>query len=63
MEKKYYPLIDDIAPLGFEEVMIDVGWWQGNEPDSNRATWPSGMKRAADYSHAKGLRFGESLVR
>ena len=26
-EKKYYPLIDDIAPLGFEEVVIDIGWW------------------------------------
>jgi hypothetical protein len=58
VEKKYYPLVDDIAPLGFEEVMIDVGWWQGNEPDSDRADWPSGMRRAADYAHAKGLRFG-----
>jgi hypothetical protein len=58
VEKKYYPLIDDIAPLGFEEVMIDVGWWQGNQPDSDRAGWPSGMKRAADYAHRKGLRFG-----
>ena len=58
VEKKYYPLIDDIAPLGFEEVMIDVGWWQGNGPDSNQATWPSGMKRAADFAHLKGLRFG-----
>ncbi|MCR4412288.1 MAG: alpha-galactosidase, partial [Thermoguttaceae bacterium] len=58
VEKKYYPLLDDIAPLGFEEVMIDVGWWQGNEPDPDRVDWPSGMKRAADYAHAKGLRFG-----
>ncbi len=58
VEKKFYPLIDDIAPLGFEEVMIDVGWWQGNEPDSDQADWPSGMKKAADYAHEKGLRFG-----
>jgi hypothetical protein len=58
VEKKYYPLIDDIAPLGFEEVMIDVGWWQGNEPDSDQADWPSGMRKAADYAHQKGLRFG-----
>jgi alpha-galactosidase len=58
VEKKYYPLVDDIAPLGFEEVMIDVGWWQGNEPDSDQADWPSGMKRATDYAHQKGLRFG-----
>ena len=58
VEKKYDPLIDDIAPLGFEEVMIDVGWWQGSEPDSDRADWPSGKKRAADYAHVKGLRDG-----
>jgi len=58
VEKKFYPLIDDIAPLGFEEVMIDVGWWQGDEPDSDQTDWPSGMKKAADYAHEKGMRFG-----
>ena len=58
VEKKFYPLIDDIAPLGFEEVMIDVGWWQKGEPDPDQADWPSGMKKAADYAHKKGLRFG-----
>jgi hypothetical protein len=58
VEKKFYPLVDDIAPLGFEEVMIDVGWWQGDEPDSDQADWPSGMAKAADYAHEKGLRFG-----
>ncbi len=58
VEMKYYPLIDDIAPLGFEEVMIDVGWWQENEPDSDAVDWPSGMGKAADYAHRKGLRFG-----
>ena len=58
VESGYYPLIDDIAPLGFEEVMIDVGWWQGGEPDSDQADWPSGMAKAAEYAHAKGLRFG-----
>ncbi len=58
IEKKYYPFIDDIVPLGFEEVMIDVGWWQGGEPDSDQADWPSGMHKAADYAHAKGMRFG-----
>lgn len=58
VEKKYYPLIDDIAPLGFEEVMIDVAWWQGGEPDSDQTDWSSGMRKAADYAHEKGLRFG-----
>ena len=27
VESKYYPLVDDIAPLGFEDIVIDVGWW------------------------------------
>ena len=58
VESKYYPLIDDIAPLGFEEVMIDVAWWQGDEPDSDQADWSSGMKKAADYAHDKDMRFG-----
>ena len=58
VEKKYYPLIDDMAPLGFEEVMIDVGWWQGAEPEADPQDWPSGMKKAAEYAHQKGLRFG-----
>jgi alpha-galactosidase len=58
VEKKFYPLIDDLAPLGFEEVMIDVGWWQGDEPDSDQADWASGMGQAADYAHQQGLRFG-----
>ena len=38
--------------------MIDVAWWQGDEPDSDRADWTSGMKKAADYAHERGLRFG-----
>jgi len=57
-EEGYYPLIDDIAPLGFEEVMIDVGWWQGGEPDFDQADWPSGMRNAADYAHEHNMRFG-----
>ncbi|MHB8866116.1 MAG: LamG-like jellyroll fold domain-containing protein [Pirellulaceae bacterium] len=58
VEQKYYPWIDDIVPLGFEEVMIDVAWWEGDEPVADPADWSSGMKKAADYAHARGLRFG-----
>jgi hypothetical protein len=61
-EKKYYPLIDDIAPLGFEEVVIDIGWWSSyGDPGhivTDAADWPSGMAAAADYAHKHGLRFG-----
>ena len=61
-EKKYYPLIDDIAPLGFEEVVIDIGWWSSyGDPGhivTDTADWPRGMAAAADYAHARGMRFG-----
>ena len=61
-EKKYYPLIDDIAPLGFEEVVIDIGWWSSyGDPGhivTDAADWPRGMAAAADYAHARGMRFG-----
>lgn len=62
VEKKYYPLIDDIASLGFEEVMLDVGWWKGQtlapEPEADPVDWPSGMAKAAEYAHKAGMRFG-----
>jgi alpha-galactosidase len=58
VQSKYYPLVDAIAPLGFEEVMIDVGWWTGSEPNTDLSDWPSGMAAAAAYAHQKDMRFG-----
>ena len=62
VEAKYYPMIDAIAPLGFEEVMIDVGWWPGGkrspEPIVDPVDWPSGMAKAAEHAHKAGMRFG-----
>ncbi|MCX6903212.1 MAG: alpha-galactosidase [Verrucomicrobia bacterium] len=63
-ESKYRPLIDDMAPLGFEEVVLDIGWWPGDAthkphpPTNDPIDWPSGMRAASDYAHGKGLRFG-----
>ena len=63
-EAKYYPLIDDIAPLGFEDVVIDVNWWNGDvthqphPPVGHAKYWPKGMRAACDYAHRHGLRFG-----
>ena len=52
VERKYYPLVDIMAQLGFEEVMIDVGWWDveknASEPVADPVDWPSGMARAAE---------------
>jgi alpha-galactosidase len=58
VESKFYPLVNDIAPLGYEEVMLDVGWWHGGEPNGDPQDWPSGINVAADYAHQRGLRFG-----
>ena len=62
VESKYYPLITDIAPLGFEEVVIDVGWWSGyGDPGhiiTDSVDWPSGMPAAAKFARDRGMRFG-----
>ena len=63
-ETKYYPLIDEIAPLGFEEVVLDIGWWEGDTthrphpPVGSRTNWPSGILAARNYAHDHGMRFG-----
>jgi len=63
-ETKYYPLIDDIAPLGFEEVVIDINWWNGDTthqphpPVGHAKFWPKGMLAACEYAHKRGMRFG-----
>ncbi len=63
-ETKYYPLIDDIAPLGFEEVVIDINWWNGDTshrphpPVGHAKFWPKGMLAACAYAHKHGMRFG-----
>ncbi len=62
LESKYRILVDAIAPLGFEEVVLDVGWATGGtgapEPVGDPKRWPSGMAAAARYAHDAGLRFG-----
>ena len=64
VEAKYYPLVDQIAPLGFEEVVLDVGWWQGDTtnqphpPVGDSIDWPKGMLAARNHANAAGMRFG-----
>ena len=63
-ETKYYPLIDDIAPLGFEDVVIDINWWNGDTthqphpPVGHAKFWPRDMRAACEYAHQHGMRFG-----
>ena len=62
VEAKYYPWITDIAALGFEEAMLDVGWWNG--PSSapvlayDPVDWSQGMLAAGNFARNAGLRFG-----
>ncbi len=57
VEAKYYPVLREAAALGFEEMTVDVGWWNGTEPDTDLTDWPQGMRAAADATHQLGLRF------
>lgn len=62
LESKYYPMMDDIAPLGFEEVVLDIGWWESyGDPGhivTHKKNWPSGIPAAAKYAHDRKMRFG-----
>jgi hypothetical protein len=57
VEAKYYPLIEEVAALGFEEMTVDVGWWDGPEPDTDLTDWPRSLCAAADATHRLGMRF------
>ena len=57
VEAKYYPLLQEAAALGFEEMTVDVGWWNGPEPDTDAVDWPRGMRAAGDATHRLGLRY------
>jgi hypothetical protein len=64
VEAKYYPLIDQIAPLGFEEIVLDVGWWEGDTthqphpPVGDSVDWAKGILAARNHANAAGMRFG-----
>ena len=57
VEVKYYPFIKEVAALGFEEVAVDVAWWEGPEPVADPIDWPQGMKAAGDATHQLGMRY------
>jgi alpha-galactosidase len=65
MGSKFITLVNDVVPLGFEDVTVDIGWWKngfpqgnrpmGKEPDANLDHWPDGMAHASAYAHQKGM--------
>lgn len=57
-EKKYYPFIESIASLGFEEVTVEINWWDPNsQRNSHPVDWPSGMLAASEAAHHLGINF------
>lgn len=56
VESKFYPFVDAIAPLGFDEVIIDINWWDAHAPrNSDPNDWPKGMRTASDYVHDRNM--------
>jgi hypothetical protein len=62
---KYHTLVDSVAALGFEEVVMDIGWWKdgfpmkerpmGDVPDADPEDWPNGIADASKHAHDKGM--------
>jgi alpha-galactosidase len=59
------------AAMGFEQFVIDAGWWANINPNDpsdyvhgwgnweiDRSRFPSGLGALTDYAHGLGLRFG-----
>ena len=63
-ETHYYPLVEEAARMGFDEVVLDIGWWPGDAthkphpPTGDPVDWPRGILAACDHAHQKGMRFG-----
>lgn len=59
------PLIDKASELGCESFTIDAGWFTRNAWDreagdwqTNKRTFPQGLRPVADHVRSKGMRFG-----
>jgi len=62
--------VDAAAEMGIEVCTLDAGWFGPSDPGThwydhrgdwrlvNDARFPSGIRALADYTHAKGLKFG-----
>jgi alpha-galactosidase len=52
-------MMDDCADMGIEIFHVDAGWYKdvGNW-STNPSKFANGLEKAAEYAHAKGLRFG-----
>lgn len=63
-QDKFYSTIDLISNMGFEELMFDVGWWEGSTkilpvtPKFDPVDWSMGPVTIRNYLSYKGMRWG-----
>ena len=64
VQDKFYPTVDAIAGMGFEEIIFDVGWWEGNTkilppiPKFDPVDWSIGATAIRNYLTYKNIRWG-----
>jgi len=64
VQDKFYSTVDIIASMGFEEIMFDVGWWEGNTkilpamPKFDPVDWSMGPIAIRNYLTYKNIRWG-----
>ena len=64
VQDKFYSTADLISQMGFEEIMFDVGWWEGNTkilpsvPEFDHVDWSMGPVAIRNYLSYKNLRWG-----
>jgi len=64
IQDKFYATADLISGMGFEEIMFDVGWWEGNTkilpsiPKFDPVDWSMGPMAIRNYLTYKNIRWG-----
>jgi hypothetical protein len=63
-QDKFYSTVDAISGMGFEEIIFDVGWWEGNTkilpaiPKFDPVDWSIGPTAIRNYLTYKNIRWG-----
>ena len=64
VQDKFFSAVDQISSMGFEEIMFDVGWWEGNTkilprvPKFDPVDWSIGPDAIRRYLSYKNIRWG-----
>lgn len=64
VQSKFFPTVDIVSNMGFEEFVFDVGWWEGNTqilpftPKFDPVDWSIGSTTIRNYLSYKKLQWG-----